>query len=110
LGLPVPDGPARRLEICSWPLEEFRDIAHSHGVTINDLVLAGVAAGLRRMLPDADGLTVRVSIPMAAPPGQHNTANTPPIVIGLPLGPPDRAALHRISEQTRAAKAGRERR
>ena len=107
LGLPVPDGPARRLEICSWPLAEVRDIAHSHGVTINDLVLAGVAAGLRRMLPDADGLTVRVSIPMAAPPGQHNTANTPPIVIGLPLGEPN---LHRISEQTRAAKASRERR
>jgi WS/DGAT/MGAT family acyltransferase len=110
LGLPFPDGPRRRLEVGAWPLADIRDIAHSHGVTINDLVLAAVAAGLRALLPDADGLTVRVSIPMAAPPGQHNTANTPPIVIGLPLVEPDRTALGRVNEQTRAAKANRERR
>jgi diacylglycerol O-acyltransferase len=110
LGLPVPEGPPRRLEVCDWPLADIRDAAHAHGMTINDLVLAGVAAGLRALLRDTDGLTVRVSLPMAAPPGQHNTANTPPIVIGLPLGEPDRTALRHINDQTRAAKATRERR
>ena len=110
LGLPVPAGTDRRMEVCSLPLAQVREIAHAHGATINDVVLAGVASGLRALLDGAGPPTVRVSIPMAAPPGQHNTANTPPIVIDLPLSEPDNEAIRTIANQTRAAKAGRERR
>jgi diacylglycerol O-acyltransferase len=39
--------PLRRLAWCQRPLEELRTIRHAYGTTINDVILAAVAGGIR---------------------------------------------------------------
>ncbi|MGW4015465.1 wax ester/triacylglycerol synthase family O-acyltransferase [Rhodococcus ruber] len=50
-----PVGPHRRLSLVRCDLAEIRRVAHAHGATVNDVVLAAVAAGVRRLL-DARGV------------------------------------------------------
>ncbi|OLL17718.1 MULTISPECIES: wax ester/triacylglycerol synthase family O-acyltransferase [unclassified Rhodococcus (in: high G+C Gram-positive bacteria)] len=45
-----PVGPHRRLSLVRCDLAEVRRVAHAHGATVNDVVLAAVAAGARRLL------------------------------------------------------------
>jgi WS/DGAT/MGAT family acyltransferase len=114
LPLPVPRSTQRRAVALRWPLAELRDSAHRHRVTINDLMLTAVAAGMRSLLdergvPVAD-LTLRVSVPVAAPAGSSNAGGTLPMLVGLPVGDPDPvSALRRVSRISREAKAGRDR-
>ncbi|MFG2039667.1 wax ester/triacylglycerol synthase domain-containing protein [Dactylosporangium sp. NPDC048998] len=114
LGLPAPDSTERRAAGLCWRLDGVRRAAREHGVTVNDVMLAAVAGGMRglllaRGLPLA-GLTLRVSVPVAAPAGNRNAGGTLPFVLGLPVdGPDPAAALRRIGRDSRAAKAGRDR-
>ena len=43
-----PGSPDRHLATARRPLDELRAIRHAHGVTVNDVLLAGVAGALRR--------------------------------------------------------------
>jgi diacylglycerol O-acyltransferase / wax synthase len=43
-------GPGRRLRVVSGRLDLVRDVAHAHGATVNDVLLAAVAGGLRALL------------------------------------------------------------
>jgi diacylglycerol O-acyltransferase len=61
-------GPAREVAWSSFPLERLKRIEHgaAERVTVNDVVLAVVAGGLRRWLPQAGGLArdLRVQCPV----------------------------------------------
>ena len=50
LSLNGPVGWGRRLEAIRLPLEEVRAIGRAHDATVNDVVLAAVAGGLRQLL------------------------------------------------------------
>jgi diacylglycerol O-acyltransferase / wax synthase len=62
-------GPAREVSWTSFPLERLKRIGHNcgKGVTVNDVVLAIVAGGLRRWLPQAGGIAedLRVQCPVS---------------------------------------------
>jgi diacylglycerol O-acyltransferase len=61
-------GPAREVAWTSFPLERLKRIEHGagDGITVNDVVLAVVAGGLRRWLPQAGGIAddLRVQCPV----------------------------------------------
>jgi diacylglycerol O-acyltransferase len=80
LPLPAPSGDARVTASVSWPLADVRAVAHAHGATVNDLMLAAVAAGMHRLLETsrlpADDLVLRVSVPVAGAPGSRNATLT----------------------------------
>jgi diacylglycerol O-acyltransferase len=68
-GLAGPVGHSRRFSTFDIPLGAVRAAAHAHGVKINDVVLAGVTAGLREALlnagTDPASVTVRTLVPVA---------------------------------------------
>jgi diacylglycerol O-acyltransferase len=113
LGLPMAGHGGRQAVALRWPLQAVRGAAHHHDATINDLMLAAVAAGLRDVLiargVPVDGLAVQVSVPVSAPAGTQ-AGGTMPLVLSLPLGDPDPASVLRsVSAASRAAKAARDR-
>ncbi len=61
-------GPAREVAWTSFPLERLKRIEHGagDGTTVNDVVLAVVAGGLRRWLPQTGGIAddLRVQCPV----------------------------------------------
>ena len=59
-------GPAREVAWTTFPLERLKRIGHTQGATVNDVVLAVVAGGLRRWLPQAGGIAsdLRVQCPV----------------------------------------------
>ena len=74
------------------------------------MLLAAVSGGMRELLlahgETLDGLALRVSIPVASPPGARNAGGSMPIVTGLPVGDPDPlvrlSAIHRDLAQRKA--------
>ena len=50
-------GPSRWFDWLELPLDEVKGIKNTHGVTVNDAMLAIVAGGVRRYLLDAGGLS-----------------------------------------------------
>jgi WS/DGAT/MGAT family acyltransferase len=105
-------GPTRRLTVVRWPLEEVRGSGHALGVTVNDLLLAAVAGGLRELLlarGDAvDRLTVRTSVPAATREGRQASGI---LLVDLPVRESDPlrrlASVHRATaEQKRSLSAG----
>ena len=109
-----PIGRGRRLAVLRRPLDHVKRAAHTHGATVNDVVLAAVAGGLHRLLTGrgepVEGLELRVSVPVGAPGRARNAGGSTPMVLPLPVGDTDPAGrLARIVAITRAAKAGRDR-
>lgn len=47
-----PLGPRRNFATCSLPLEQIKEVRHTHGVTVNDVVLAVGGGALRRWMDD----------------------------------------------------------
>ena len=45
-----PIGSGRRVEVVRLPLDQLRQAAHAHGVTVNDVVLTAVGGGVGRLL------------------------------------------------------------
>ena len=63
-----PVGPRRRLDVAAVDLAAVRDLAHVHGGTVNDVVLAAVAGALRTLLA-ARGehlAEITITVPVAA--------------------------------------------
>ena len=63
-----PVGPQRRLDVAVADLATIRDLAHAHGGTVNDVVLAAVAGALRTLLAArGEQLSeVTITVPVAA--------------------------------------------
>jgi WS/DGAT/MGAT family acyltransferase len=107
-----PIGPDRRLAVARSRLEVARQVAHAHHATVNDVVLAAVAGGLRQLLAsrgeDVQGLVLRVMVPISLHqerPGQARGNQDGMMMVPLPLGEPDPARrLERIAAETTARK------
>ncbi|MEP6463744.1 MAG: wax ester/triacylglycerol synthase domain-containing protein [Frankiaceae bacterium] len=102
-----PIGCTRRLAVVRRPLADLRAAAHATGVTVNDVVLAAVATGLRAILlhrgVDVTGLELRASMPVAVRGRDQNEGAL--VVVPLPVDEPDLPRpLARIAASTQALK------
>ena len=77
-------------------LEVARQVAHAHQAKVNDVVLAAVAGGLRRLLAGrgepVDRLMLRAMVPISLhheQPGQTRGNQPGWMMVPLPLGKPD---------------------
>jgi diacylglycerol O-acyltransferase / wax synthase len=65
-------GPHRSLAVIRNSLDEVKTVAHAHGATVNDVLLAVTAGGLRAVLRHRDepveGTTVRAYVPVSLRP------------------------------------------
>jgi diacylglycerol O-acyltransferase / wax synthase len=91
-----PVGAGRRLSVIRGRLDLTRQIAHAHRATVNDVVLAAVAGGLRQLLADrgenVDGLMQRAMVTIslhAEQPGRAQGNKPGWMMVPLPLGEPD---------------------
>ena len=107
-----PVGASRRLAIVRGRLDLTKRIAHAHHATVNDVVLAAVAGGLRQLLAsrgeDVQRLVQRAMVTISThheQPG-HAQGNKPGwMMVPLPLGEPDPVRrLELIAAQTAARK------
>jgi diacylglycerol O-acyltransferase len=61
-----PIGPHRSVGVVRLPLSDVKQIAHSRGVKVNDMILEVVAAGIRRVLTarreSTEGVSIRASM------------------------------------------------
>ena len=105
--LPRTVGPTRRLAVVRQPLDEVRRTGHALGVTMNDLLLAAVTAGLRDLLTargeDVAGLTLRTTVPAVTAAGTQASGL---MLVDLPVAEPD--PLRRLASiRTTTARAKR---
>jgi WS/DGAT/MGAT family acyltransferase len=107
-----PVGAGRRLAIVRGRLDLTKRIAHAHHATVNDVVLAAVAGGLRQLLAsrgeDVHDLVQRAMVTISThheQPG-HAQGNMPGwMMVPLPFGEPDPVRrLELIAAQTAARK------
>jgi WS/DGAT/MGAT family acyltransferase len=112
-----PVGGHRRLALVRAELAVVKDVAHAQGATVNDLLLAAVAGGLRALLvargAPVEGLILYASVPVALR-AQADTAalgnQVGLMVVPLPVGEPDPAQrLQHITQATTARKRRPER-
>ena len=107
-----PVGTGRRLAIIRGRLDIIKRIAHAHDAKVNDVVLAAVAGGLRRLLAsrgeDVEGLVQRAMVTISLHEEQPWQArgNKPGwMMVPLPLGEPDpERRLELIAIETAARK------
>jgi diacylglycerol O-acyltransferase len=110
-------GGRRRLVVVRAQLAEVKAAAHGHGATVNDLLLAAVAGGLRALLlargTPVDGLTLYASVPVALPARADSAAlgnQVGLMVVPLPVDEPNPAQrLQLITRATRERKRRPER-
>ena len=102
-----PLGGRRRLVLVRARLAVVKQIAHAHHGTVNDVLLAAVAGGLRALLLArgvlVEGLTLRASVPVALRGASAAAAlgnQVGLMVVPLPVGEPD--AARRLRQVTQA--------
>ena len=106
--LNAPLGPERHVFFVRERLDSTRDAARSAGATVNDVVLAAIAGGLREVLRGrgerVEGLELRVAVPVSLHRGPSTTARgnaVAPMAVPLPLGDPDpHRRVRRIAADT----------
>jgi diacylglycerol O-acyltransferase / wax synthase len=107
-------GPGRTLAPIRGSLDEVQQIAHRHDATVNDVLLAVTAGGLRGLLRSrgepVEGLVVPIYVPIALRPAQHRDQArgnlTALMAVGLPVGAPDPGRrLGQIAAETAPRKA-----
>jgi len=110
--LNVPVNAGRRFAVVRQPLGPLRGVEERFGVTLNDVVLAAVAGGLRTQLAARgealDGRELRVMVPVGEDHhGDHRLGNrVSALLVALPLGGDDPVArLRAVSDDVRAHKA-----
>jgi WS/DGAT/MGAT family acyltransferase len=93
-----PIGPGRTLAVVRSRLDAMKDIAHAHQATVNDVLLAAVAGGLRSLLASrgepVEGLVLRAFIPVSLHREQAGQARgnlDGGMIVPLPVGEPDPA-------------------
>jgi diacylglycerol O-acyltransferase len=107
-----PIGTDRRLAVVRSRLEVAKQVAHAHQATVNDVVLAAVAGGLRQLLAGrgepVEGLVLRVMVPISLHhegPGQARGNQDAMMMVPLRLGEPDPVRrLELIAAETAARK------
>jgi WS/DGAT/MGAT family acyltransferase len=107
-----PVGTDRRLAIIRGRLDLTKQIAHVHHAKVNDVVLAAVAGGLRRLLAsrgeDVQGLVQRAMVTIShheERPGEAQGNKPGWMMVPLPLGEPDPVPrLELIAAETAARK------
>ena len=105
-------GPGRALALVRADLDEVVRVAHGHGATVNDVLLAAVAGGLRAQFgargePVGDlPVYVPVTLRPAGSRAQARGNLIGQMVVRLPLGEPDPSLrLRRIAAATAVQKA-----
>jgi WS/DGAT/MGAT family acyltransferase len=95
-GLNRPIGADRAIGLARGDLATAKQVAHSAGATLNDVVLATIATALRDLLQSrgnaVDGLVLRAAVPVSlhgakAGPAQGNMDGG--MMVALPIGEPD---------------------
>jgi WS/DGAT/MGAT family acyltransferase len=107
-----PVGTGRRVAIIRSRLDVTKQIAHAHGATVNDVVLAAVAGGLYQLLAsrgeDIHGLVQRAMVTISRHEEQpgHARGNKPGwMMVPLPLAEPNPVRrLELIAAETAARK------
>jgi len=107
-----PVGTHRRLAIVRGRLDRTKQIAHAHHATVNDVVLATVAGGLRQLLAsrgeDVRGLVQRVMVTISThdeAPGEARGNKPGWMMVPLPLGESDPVRrLELVAAETAARK------
>lgn len=109
-------GPNRRLAWVRAPLDGVRSAGRDAGATVNDVVLAAVAGGLRELLvsrgePVPSDLTLTAMVPVSErPDGDHDLGNhVAAMLVPLPVGVEEPAErLAQVTATTRRLKARQE--
>ena len=106
-------GPGRHLALIRSRLDAVKAVAHAYGATVNDVLLAAVASGLRGLLcsrgEPGDGLALPVHVPISLRPdrsrqGAGNLISQ--MIVHLPVGLPDpEGSLRQIASETTMRKA-----
>jgi diacylglycerol O-acyltransferase / wax synthase len=106
-------GPGRTLALIRTTLDQVKHVAHTHNATVNDVLLAVTAGGLRALLcsrgEPVQDTTVRIYVPVslrrrARGPQQGNLIAQ--MVVPLPLGVSEPGPrLHQIAAETAKRKA-----
>jgi len=106
-------GPGRNLALIRTTLDVVKQVAHAHAATVNDVLLAVTAGGLRALLrrrgEPVEDLTVRIYVPVSLRrrvrgPQQGNLIAQ--MAVPLPLGVADPARrLRQIAAETAKRKA-----
>ena len=120
-GQPTPDtslnrrvGAHRTLALIRGSLDQIRPVAHAHDATVNDMLLAATAGGLRELVRSRgepiDDLTLPVYVPatLRQPRGRDRARGNlvAQMVVPLPIGESDPGRrLARIATETAARKA-----
>lgn len=110
-GLNVPIGPHRRFDALELPLSEVKQVRAGLGGTVNDVILAVVAGGLRRFLlarGETLGPDLRVMVPVSVRGGDTRNAlgnQVSAVFCPLPVADADAASrLHKIREAMKGLK------
>lgn len=89
-------GSDRRLAIIRGSLDVAKNIAHTHGATVNDVLMTAVAAGYADLLPSRgepiDGVVLRAFVPVSLhreQPGQAQGNVDAGMLVPLPVGQRD---------------------
>jgi diacylglycerol O-acyltransferase / wax synthase len=101
-------GASRRLHLARADLERTRTVAHAHGATINDVVLAAVAGGARALVARREGLSRGAELRAMVPVSRRTSADESGggnllaiMIVPLPIGEPDPGRrLERIASAT----------
>jgi diacylglycerol O-acyltransferase / wax synthase len=109
----VPVGPNRRFSMAEVPVSVVKEIKNALGGTVNDVVLAAVAGGLRRRLrrrhDRVRGVTLRALMPVSIRDGSQRMAfgnQVSVFFVDLPVGERDPVRrLRAITEATAALKS-----
>jgi diacylglycerol O-acyltransferase len=106
-------GPNRNLALIRTSLDQVKQVAHAHAATVNDVLLAGTAGGLRALLRSrgepVEDTTVRIYVPVSLRrrvrgPQQGNLIAQ--MAVPLPLGVADPGLrLREIAAETANRKA-----
>src|SRR6266508_3345947 len=106
-------GPGRNLALIRTTLDQVKQVAHAHGATVNDVLLAATAGGLRALLRSrgepVEDTTVRIYVPVSLRrrvrgPQQGNLIAQ--MAVPLPLGESDPGRrLRQIAAETAKRKA-----
>jgi hypothetical protein len=107
-------GPDRTLALIRSDIDLVKQVAHTHGAKVNDVLLAVTAGGLRALLHSrgetVDDLVVPVYVPVTLRHGQFSQARGNLIghmVVPLPIGVSDPShRLRQIAAETVTRKAG----
>jgi len=106
-------GPGRNLALVQSSLGLVEEISHSHGATVNDVLLSTIAGGLRGLLQGrrerVEDLTVRIYVPVSLRRGQRGALEgnlISQMVVSLPVGESDPSRrLRQIAAETAHRKA-----